>query len=193
MKGKLFLIVGPSGSGKSSVMMGLKKKRPMYTYPLSATTRAMRIGEKDGDIYHFYSKKRFEKGIENGEFLEHAIVHQTNYYGLLKAPLMKALELGETVVREVDIQGFDSIRKQIPAKNLVSIFITVTDKNTLIQRIKDRSKISDEELQARIKSMHKEFLRARDCDYMVENKNKELEKTIETVENIIQEESSVRE
>ena len=107
MKGKLFLIVGPSGSGKSSVFMTLKDAHPEYTYPLSATTRRKRKGEKDGDIYHFYTKKAFEKSIEKGDFLEYAVVHQDNYYGLLKKPVMESLKKGETVIREVDIQGFE--------------------------------------------------------------------------------------
>ena len=189
MKGKLFLIVGPSGSGKSSVFMDLKELHPQYTYPLSATTRPMREGEKDGDIYHFYSKEEFEKGIKNDEFLEYAVVHQDNYYGLIKKPVMESLKKGETVIREVDIQGFDSIRKEIPKENLVTIFITVPDKQELIDRIVNRATISKDELEKRLKSMHTEFSRARDCDYMVENKHGELEKTVEKVEVIIKNES----
>src|SRR3989338_6544046 len=123
MKGKLFLIVGPSGSGKSSVLKGLKAAHPEHTYPLSATTRPMREGEKEGEIYNFYTQKRFEEGLKNGEFLEHALVHQSHYYGTLKKPIMEALEGGKTLVREVDIQGFDSIKKAIPPKILVTVFI----------------------------------------------------------------------
>ena len=189
MRGKLFIIVGPSGSGKSSVLMEFKKIHPEYTYPLSATTRPMREGEKDGDIYHFFTKEEFKKGIENGEFLEYAIVHQDNYYGLIKKPLMESLKNGETVIREVDIQGFDSVREKIPKENLVTIFITVTNKQELIDRIVSRAAISEDELNKRLESMHREFARARDCDYMVENKHGELEKTVEKVEEIVKNES----
>jgi len=190
MKGKLFIIVGPSGSGKSSVLTEFKKRHPEYTYPLSATTRVMREGEKEGDIYHFLSKEEFKKGIGRGDFLEYAIVHQDHYYGLIKKPVMESLEKGETVVREVDIQGFDSIREKIPAENLVTIFITVPNKQELIDRIVNRATISEDELNKRLESMHKEFSRARDCDYLVENKNGELEKTVEKVEEIIKNESA---
>ena len=129
--------------------------------------------------------EQFEKGIKEGEFLEHAIVHQDNYYGLIKKPVMESLEKGETVVREVDIQGFDSIRDVIPKENLVTIFITVPNKGELIERIIDRAVISVDELEKRKESMHKEFNRAKDCDYMVENKEGELEETVKKVAEII--------
>jgi len=188
MKGKLILIVGPSGSGKSSVLHGLKNGHPEYIYPLSATTREMREVEKDGDIYYFYTKDRFEDGIENDEFLEYAVVHQDNYYGLLKKPVMDSLEKGETVVREVDIQGFDSIREKISKENLITIFITVPNKKELIERIVSRAAISEDELGKRKESMHREFNRARDCDYMVENEHGKLENTIQKVAEIIKSE-----
>ncbi|MBN2095971.1 guanylate kinase [Candidatus Peregrinibacteria bacterium] len=190
MDGKLFLLVGPSGSGKSSVLMELKKAHPEYTYPLSATTRPMREGEKDGDIYHFYSKEDFEKGIENGEFLEYAVVHQDHYYGLIRQPVIDSLGKGETVVREVDIQGFENIRTKIPVKNLITIFITVPNKQELIDRIVNRAAISEDELKKRLESMHREFALARECDYLVENKQGELKKTVEKVAEIIKNESA---
>jgi len=189
MNGKLFLLVGPSGSGKSSVLSALKKDHTEFVYPLSATTRAMREGEKEGEIYHFYTVEEFKDGIEKGEFLEWAVVHQDHYYGLIKKPLLEALEAGKTVVREVDIQGFDSIRGEIPKENLVTIFITVPNKNELIERIVSRAAISDDELAKRKESMHKEFNRLRDCDYMVENVNGALEKTVESVLKIIESEA----
>lgn len=169
--------------------MHLKKDHPEFTYPLSATTRPMREGEKEGEIYHFYTKENFEEGIKNEEFLEYAIVHQDHYYGLIKKPLLESLEKGENVVREVDIQGFESIREKIPAENLVTIFITTPNKQDLIDRIVNRAKISEEELQKRIDSMHREYAKARECDYMVENKNGELDQTIKSVLKIINQES----
>lgn len=189
MKGKLFLLVGPSGSGKSSVLTKLKESHPEFTYPLSATTRQMREGEREGDIYHFYTKEQFKKGIETGEFLEWAVVHQDNYYGLIKKPIAEALEKGKTVIREVDIQGFDSIREKIDKKNLVTIFIAVPNKAELVERIVSRAAISEDELAKRKESMHREFNRLRDCDYMVENKQGELDQTVKKVLQIIQSET----
>lgn len=190
MKGKLIIIVGPSGSGKSSVLHKLKEQKPEYVYPLSATTRAMREGEKDDDIYHFMSKEEFKKGIDEDMFLEWAIVHQDNYYGLIKGPIMQGLKDGKTIVREVDIQGFDSIREKIDTENLITIFITVPNKNELIERIVSRAAISEDELEKRKESMHKEFNRAKDCDYMVENIEGKLEETAGKVMQIIEEETN---
>lgn len=189
MKGKLFIIVGPSGSGKSSVLHKLKELKPEYLYPLSATTRPMREGEKDGDIYHFMSKEEFRKDIEEDKFLEWAIVHQDNYYGLIKEPIIQGLKEGKTIIREVDIQGFDSIREKIAFENLVTIFITVPHKEELIDRIVNRAAISKDELEKRKESMHREFNRAKDCDYMVENKEGKLDEAVKKVIEIINRET----
>ncbi len=193
LKGKLFLIVGPSGSGKSSVLLELKKRHPEYTYPLSATTRPMRPGERDGDIYHFMGKETFLAAKDKGEFLETAVVHQDHFYGLLKKPVMEALERGETVVREVDIQGFDNLRESIAKPNLVTIFVSAASEQELVNRITNRAAISQEELAKRLESMHKEVARAADCDHRVENRAGELEETIGIVEGIIAKEAPIGE
>jgi len=186
MDGKLFLILGPSGSGKGTVLEEIKKHHPEFFYPLSATTREIRPGEKDGVQYHFISKKQFEEGIKKNEFLEYAYVHQANYYGLFKKPVLENLKKGKVVIREVDIQGFESIREKLPKKNLVSIFITVPNQDDLIKRILGRAPMTEEELKKRLVSMRIELSKARECDYLVENKFGELKKTVEKVEKIIE-------
>ena len=134
-KGLLVLIAGPSGVGKGTVISGLKKDYPEYVYPISGTTREIRPGEKAGDVYHFITKKKFEDGIKNGEFLEYAHVHETDYYGTLKKPIFDALKKGLVVVRELDVQGFHAVKKQIPAKNLLTIFLKAKSKEDLVRRI----------------------------------------------------------
>lgn len=190
MKGKLFLILGPSGCGKSSVKEVLRQRHPDYQYPVSATTREKRPGEKDGETYHYITREQFEANIEKGEFLEHELVHETNYYGIPKKPVLEGLKAGKTIVREVDIRGFEEVRKHIPARQLVSIFITVPNQQELIDRIIKRAPISPEELKHRIVSMRMELAKARECDYLVENKMGELEKTVEKIEKIIETESA---
>jgi len=189
MNGKLILLVGPSGSGKSTIFKELKKQHRDYVFPVSVTTRPMRENEKEGEVYHFTTPEEFEKKLAKGELLEHAKVHQTHYYGLLKQPILDNLKHGKTIVREVNIQGLESVKKIIPKKNLVTIFITVASIEELKERIIGRAKITQEELEHRIESMKKEFGRAKECDYLIENKNGEINKTVQKVESIIKSET----
>lgn len=183
--GKLFLIVGPSGSGKGTVIKELKQRYPGFVYPVSYTTREPRDGEKDGDVYHYVSKEEFEKMIAEDELLEYAVVHSNNYYGTAKKEIVGGLEGGATVIREVDIQGFQAIRKMIPEENLVSIFMKVSDEEDLKNRILRRGEISEEELQRRMDSAKKEIAQASDCDYQVENKWGEIRECVNAVEKIV--------
>lgn len=186
MQGKLVLISGPSGSGKGSLIAGLKTKHPEFVFPLSFTSREMRKGEKDGEVYHFISKEDFEKKIKNDEFLEWAIVHQQNFYGTLKKPILEAIQDGKIVVREVDIQGFQSIRALIPQEKLISIFILPDSLENLIERIRKRSKISDEEIERRIASAKNEIAKSEEFDYIISNSDGKLEEALRVIEMIIE-------
>ena len=185
MNGKLYLILGPSGSGKGTVLTALRERYPDFVLPLSCTTREKWPHEKDGEIYHFISKKEFKQQIEMGEFLEWAVVHQDNYYGTLKKPIMDALEAGKTVIREVDVQGVRSIRTLIPKENLVSIFLAVSGWDTLKRRILGRSDMPEEELERRHESFRKEMEWAKECDHVIESVEGEIEVLISEVEKVI--------
>ncbi len=184
-KGKLFLIVGPSGSGKGTVISELKKQYPGFVYPVSYTTREIREGEVDGEVYHFITKEVFQAMIERGELLEYAVVHSDNYYGTSKADIVEPLVSGAVVVREVDIQGFHSIRELLPKENVISIFMKVSDLDDLRNRILRRGKMSDEELKHRMDSALKEIAQAEECDYQVENKWGEIGQCVRKVEKIV--------
>lgn len=190
MTGKLFLILGPSGSGKGTVLTALRQRHPEFVFPLSCTTRPRRPHEKDGEIYHFVSRKDFEEKIERREFLEYAVVHQNHYYGTLKAPILNALQAGKIVVREVDVQGLRSIRNLIPSVNLVSIFLTVSDWETLQQRILRRSEMSVEEMERRYASFLKEMTWQPECDHVVESVEGRIPEVIDEVERLIVRESA---
>ncbi len=183
--GKLFLIVGPSGSGKGTVINQLRTRFPGFVYPVSYTTRSKRSGEEDGEVYNFISKAQFEQKIKDGEFLEYAVVHSDNYYGTSKKDILDALKSGAVVIREIDIQGFNSVKEIVPQQNLVSIFMKVSSLEDLQGRILRRGKMSDEELQKRMDSALKEIAQADDCDYQVENKWGEMRESVNSVEKII--------
>jgi guanylate kinase len=189
MNGKLFLILGPSGSGKGTVIRYLKKHFPDFVFPTSCTTRQPRPGEKEGDIYNYVSQNDFKKKIEDGEFLEWAIVHADNYYGTLKVPIMEALEKGETVIREVDMQGVQSIRELLSQENVVTIFITTHSWDELKERILSRHEESDAELIQRHASFEKEMAFSAEADYVVENKTGNPQPCIDEVVDIIKKET----
>lgn len=189
-KGKLFLIVGPSGSGKGTAIVQLKKRHPEYVFPVSCTTRAPRPGEKEGEVYSYISKEHFRQWIAEGRFLEWAEVHQDNYYGILRAPIEEALADGKVVIREVDIQGFKSIISILPRTDVVGVFILVKDLDELKKRILQRAPISDEEMARRMESAQKEIAQMDVCDYQVESPFGHIEKTVQTIEQIIRQEIS---
>lgn len=185
LHGKLFLIVGPSGSGKGTIIKEIQKKYTGFVYPVSCTTREMREGEENGDVYHFISKDKFKKMIAEDKFLEYAVVHSDNYYGTAKDEIVQALESGAVVIREVDIQGFKSIQKLVPKENLVSIFMKVGDLADLKTRIMARSVLSEHDMEERMISAKKELAQAGDCDYQVDNKWGAMNECLSKVEQII--------
>lgn len=189
--GRLFLIVGPSGSGKGTVIAELTKRHPDFVFPISATTRESRPGEQDGEVYHFISRDAFRHGIEAGDFLEWAEVHRDHYYGTLKKPILDALVARKVIIREVDIQGFHSIRQALPHEQLVSIFLVVKDLDELKMRILKRGKLPDEEIERRMESARKEIAQAEECDYQVDSPHGQIPKIVEEVEAIIQKEMKV--
>lgn len=185
MSGILYLILGPSGSGKGTVLSLLKQRHPEFVFPVSCTTRVKRPTEVEGEVYHFISKEEFKRRIEAGEFLEWAVVHQDNYYGTMKAPIMEALAAGKTVVREVDVQGVRSIRALMPGDQCVSIFLTVPDWETLKGRILQRAVMSEEELARRHESFLKEKEWERECDHVIQSVEHQIEPMVFAVEAII--------
>jgi guanylate kinase len=183
--GKLILILGPSGSGKGTVLKALRARHPEFVFPLSCTTREPRPGEKDGEVYHFVTKADFQERMGRGDFLEWAVVHGENYYGTLKEAILKPLRAGKTVIREVDVQGLRSIRELIPAEKLRSIFLTVDGWETLRHRILKRSALPEEELERRRHSFMNEMQWQDECDTVIVSVEGEIETLIADTEAAI--------
>jgi guanylate kinase len=185
LKGKLVLIVGPSGSGKGTIIKHLREMHPDWIYPVSYTTRKIRPGEQDGLVYNFISEDEFKKGIDDGRFLEYAIVHEKGYYGTDKSEILGALEEGKVVVREVDIQGFHSIKEVMAKEDLLTIFVEAGDLEELEKRIADRGKLPEEEVERRMESARKEIAQADQCNFRVKNEYGKIEEAVEEVDGLI--------
>jgi guanylate kinase len=183
-------VIGPSGVGKSVVLRGLKERHPELVFPRSATTRPRRPGEGN-DLYRFLTEAEFEALVRGGKVLEWAVVHGGARYGTLVEEIIPMIERGQVVVREVDIQGFHSIRTHPlfsglkPRYSLRSIFILPENREQLIERIRHRAPISEGELTKRIASMDREIADARLCDAQVVNREGKLPDTIAEIERII--------
>lgn len=188
MNGTFILILGPSGTGKGTVIAHLRKVFPQAVFPLSCTTRSPRPGEKEGEVYHFITKEEFKRRIDAGEFLEWAIVHNDNYYGTLRAPIEAALNEGKLVIREVDMQGVVSIRKLFGRDKVKAVFITSPSWENLKIRIQKRAPLPLAELQQREKSYEKEMAFAPECDFTVMSEDGKIPEVCGEVEGIIKRE-----
>lgn len=188
--GKLVLLIGPSGVGKSEIMKHFKANHTELHFPRSATTRPRREGEGD-DIYHFVTDTAFDALLDEGKILEYAIIHGKQRSATLADEIIPFIEAGKTVLREVDVQGFDSIRnhklfrgEDAPFK-LQSIFILPESKAQLVKHITERAPMSSDELQRRMASMEHELDYADLCDVRIVNKEGELPNTIKLVREAI--------
>ena len=188
--GKLVLLIGPSGVGKSVILQELKKRHPEFHFPRSATTRQQREGEGE-ETYHFLTDTEFDKAIEDDKFLEYQTVHATARYGTLLREILPPIDAGSVVIRELEVQGFETLRHDPrfsgPAARypLQSIFILPESKQQLINHIHKRAPMSDAELKHRMESMEKELAFAPLCDGTVVSREGGIEQVVEEVERVI--------
>ena len=189
-KGLFVTISGPSGVGKGTVIDILRERLPQAVFLVSCTTREPRPGEVDGEVYNFISEEEFKRWIDEGKFLEWALVHHGAYYGTLKEPVLKALDAGKVIIREVDLQGDRLIKQTIPRDQLVSIFIKPENINQLIARINHRGEMSEEELSRRLESARIELAAAGEFDYQVTNSDGQSLKCFMEVSDIIRSRAS---
>lgn len=191
-KGFLFLILGPSGVGKTSVIKYLRHNFRNLIFIVSDTTREIRPGEKNGEIYNFLEKEQFEAGIRGDKYLEWALVHQQNYYGVPVEQLENAINADQIVLREVDIQGLINIKKLLGPQYLSSVFLTAEKEDDLVERIKMRGKLSDEEIERRMASAKNELANKNLADRVVVSKQGYLEECCRDIADIMLEEAAKR-
>ena len=174
-KGKTFIISGPSGVGKSTVLSALLEKRPNVYFSVSATTRDPRPGELDGIHYHFMDVGSFRKWIAMDQFLEYA-EYVGNFYGTPKRFVDEAMEQGKDVILDIEVQGAIQVTSKRP--DTVRIFIAPPSWSELERRLTERGTDSKDKIQKRLLRAKVEFQTAHTYDYFVIN---------DTVENAVKE------
>ena len=180
--GRLFVISGPSGVGKDSVIDGLKKLGRPYHFTVTATTRAMRLGERDGIDYIFLSKDDFRHMIENDDLLEWAEVYG-NLYGVPKSQVNDALNRGQDVIMKIDVQGAATVRKLYP--DAVLIFLEPPSMTSLEERLRNRNTESDTEFETKLTTAFQEMNEASWFDHRLINRDGHLEDAVASIDRII--------
>lgn len=183
----LVVLSGPSGVGKDSVIQRLKQTDHPFYFVVTATTRPKRPNEIDGIDYHFVSVGEFAEMIENDELLEYAVVYG-DYKGIPKKHVREALASGKDVIMRIDVQGAATIRSLIP--NAITIFLTAESEEKLVRRLQMRKTEEPDQLKMRIVTARRELRRFTEFDYIVINREEQLDAAVETVLSIIRAEKS---
>jgi guanylate kinase len=150
----VFVITGPSGVGKGTLIRGLCERVPGLELSVSATTRAPRPGEHDGVDYHFMSPEEFERRVAAGDFLEHA-TYSGNHYGTLRTELEQRLQAGIPVVLEIEVQGARQVRHAMP--DAVAVFIAPPSLDGLRARLVGRGTDAPEQVDERMRTAAREL------------------------------------
>jgi guanylate kinase len=174
------VISAPSGAGKTTIIKQLLEKDASLQFSVSTTTRPRRDGEVDGKCYHFINTERFEKMIEDDEFIEWAEVHG-NYYGTTKKEVDRILQTGHTPIFDVDIQGTKALKKNL--SDGVFVLIVPPSLNVLEQRLRDRKTESEDQIRIRLQNASEEIKNYKLFDYIV--KNTTVDAALNNIEAII--------
>jgi guanylate kinase len=168
--GRLFVVSGPSGVGKGTLVALAREQLPELELATSATTRARRPGEADGREYHFMSRGEFERRVTAGEFLEH-VEFAGHRYGTLRSEVDRRLATGSSVVLEIDVPGAREIKRQMP--DSVLVFIMPPDIGDLEQRLVARGANTPSEIVDRLRIARSEMEAGKEFDHVIVNDNKD--------------------
>ena len=165
-RGKTFIICGPSGVGKGTVVARLLASDPKLYFSVSATTRPPRPGEVDGKHYHFLSREQFQRWIDEDAFLEHA-EFVGNLYGTPKLYVDKAMDQGRDVILDIEIQGAEQVHRRRP--EAIRIYVAPPSWAELERRLIGRGTEDMEKVRSRLERGKQEFAAAGSFDYFVIN------------------------
>jgi guanylate kinase len=177
---RVFVITGPSGVGKGTLIRGLMERLPELELSVSATTRAPRPGERDGVDYHFLTPEQFDQRVQQGDFVEHAD-YAGRRYGTLRSELEGRLSEGVPVVLEIEVQGARQVRKAMP--EAVQVFIAPPSLAALRTRLVGRGTDDNEEVARRLAVAEQELTAQPEFTHVVVNDRLEdaLDRLVEIV------------
>ncbi len=180
---QIFVITGPSGVGKGTLIRGLLERVPELELSVSATTRRPRPGERDGVEYHFLSPEQFRRHVEAGDFLEHAS-YAGHRYGTLRSDVERRLGAGVPLVLEIEVQGARQVRAAVP--EAVAVFIAPPSIDALRARLVGRGTDDPEEVAARLRTAERELDAQAEFAHVVVNDR--LEEATDALERIVRRE-----
>ncbi|MBR4933966.1 MAG: guanylate kinase [Clostridia bacterium] len=187
-KGLIFVISGPAGSGKGTVVKLLREMIPDLGFSVSATTRAPRPGEEDGVNYYFMDRERFTSLLEGGMILEHT-EYCGNYYGTLKSEAERVLSEGRDIILEIEVEGALQVKHLMPDE-CVTVMLIAPDRAELERRLRGRGTETDDVIKSRLERAVTEVGLAERYDYVVVNETDHSEECAAQIKSIITAEHS---
>jgi guanylate kinase len=183
---KLFVVTGPSGAGKGTLIRALIERRDDLEVAISATTRPQRPGEEDGHDYYFLTEEEFLARIEASDFLEHVVYVSGQRYGTLRSEVARIHAVGKSVVLELETKGARAVRDAEPSA--VTIFIAPPSFAELERRLRERATESSGEIEERLELAREQMQEAGDFDYVV--MNDDVERAVVELDGIVTREAA---
>ena len=181
--GLVFVLSGPSGVGKSTLIERLKADHFPITHCVTATTRPRRQGEVEGVHYYFLAEADYDQLLATEQFLEHAVVHNLYRYGIPLHSIRDGLRRGRDVILAPDVQGASTVRWKLP--NAITIFLRPPSLEELVPRLAARGTESDEERRIRLATAEREMQRVSEYDYVIINQRDRLDQAVNDIKAII--------
>jgi guanylate kinase len=183
---KLFVVTGPSGAGKGTLIRALTERHDDLEVAISATTRPQRPGEEDGHDYYFLTEEEFLGRIQAGDFLEHVVYVSGQRYGTLRSEVARIHAAGKSVVLELETKGARAVRDA--ESSAVTIFIAPPSFAELERRLRERATESSGEIDERLELAREQMQEADDFDYVV--MNDDVERAVTELDGIVTREAA---